>query len=206
MGYTTLTKALLIAGLALSASSTAIAADKAKPKLMMGASAEMLAGPCFACHGRNSSAGPASPTIAGLSDEYFTEVMAGFATGEVPSTIMGRIAKGYTEGEIQSLSKYFGALEFGKAKQKFDAKLAKKGKKLHEKYCEKCHADGGTSAEDDAGILAGQWTQFVQWTMDDYRSGKREMTKKMKKKVNKLVKKKGDAGFTALYNYYASQY
>ncbi len=206
MGYTTITKALLIAGLALSATSMAMAADKAKPKLMMGASAEMLSGSCFACHGRNSSAGPASPTIAGLSDEYFNEVMAGFANGDVPSTIMGRIAKGYTEGEIKSMSKYFGAMKFDRVKQKFDAKLAKKGKKLHKKYCEKCHAEGGTSAEDDAGILAGQWTQFIQWTMDDYRSGKREMTKKMKKKIAKLDKKEGEAGYTALYNYYASQH
>ncbi|MCP4043130.1 MAG: cytochrome c4 [Gammaproteobacteria bacterium] len=204
MGYTTLSKALLVAGLALGVSYAVSAAEK--PKLMMGASAEMLASSCFGCHGKEVSAGPASPTISGISDEYFTEVMAGFASGEVPSTIMGRIAKGYTKDEIKSLSKYYGALKFVKVKQDFDAKLAKKGKKLHNKYCEKCHAEGGTSAEDDAGILAGQWTQFVQWTLDDYRSGAREMTKKMKKKMAKLEKKEGEAGFTALFNYYASQH
>ena len=41
--------------------------------------------------------------------------------------------------------------------------------------------------------------------MDDYRAGDREMTKKMKKQVEKLVSKEGDAGLQALYNYYASQ-
>jgi hypothetical protein len=30
------------------------------------------------------------------------------------------------------------------------------------------------------------------------------MTKKMKKKVNQLIKKEGDAGFDALLNFYAS--
>jgi sulfide dehydrogenase cytochrome subunit len=171
-----------------------------------GASAKMLAETCFGCHGNDgASNGPAIPTIAGFSTEYLTETMKAYASGDIKSTIMGRIAKGYSDDEIEAMSKFFAAKEFVAAPgQKFDAKLAKKGAKYHDKYCEKCHADGATSAEDDSGILAGQWTPYVKWSLEDYHNGNRTPPKKMKKKLKKLAKKKGDKGFEALLNFYAS--
>lgn len=201
----TLTRAILLGGIAIGLSSTANAADK--PKLLSGASATMLSNTCAGCHGTNgASGGPATPTIAGLSTEYFIEVMQAFKANEVPSTIMTRIAKGYSDAEFKAMAEYFGKKPFVKAKgQKFDAKMAATGAKIHEKYCEKCHADGGTKAEDDSGILAGQWSPYVRWTMADFLGGDREMTKKMKKKVTKLTEKYGDKGFEALYHFYASQ-
>lgn len=169
-------------------------------------SAEMLAYTCVGCHGANGvSNGPAIPSIAGISEEYFVENMQGYASGDVPSTIMGRIAKGYSEEEIVLLSGYFSKQTFVAAKQASDAALAKKGAKLHDKYCEKCHAEGGTSAEDDAGILAGQWTPYLTWTLADYHSGDREATKKMKKKMKKMHEKAGDDGTTQLLNFYSGQ-
>jgi sulfide dehydrogenase cytochrome subunit len=201
MAYTTLKKTL-IGALALSASSAVFAADE-KP-LMMGASASMLANTCAGCHGTNgASAGPAAPSIGGISAVYFEEVMVGFKSGDVPSTIMKRIAEGYTDDEIKAMGEHFSQQPFVKAKQSYDAKLADKGAKLHDKYCEKCHADGGSSAEDDSGILLGQLTPYLHYSFTDFRAGDREMTKKMKKQVNKLLKKEGDAGMEALMNFYA---
>lgn len=203
MAYTTLKKALLGA-LVLSASSAAFAADEKKP-VMTGASAEMLANTCAGCHGTyGASAGPASPSLGGISSEYFKETMAGFASDEIKSTIMGRIAKGYSEEEIAQMGDYFAKQKFVPAKQSFDEAKAKKGAKLHDKYCEKCHAEGGTSAEDDSGILAGQLVPYLKYTLADFTAGDREMSKKMKKKVNALIKKEGDAGVDALMNFYAS--
>lgn len=204
MAYKTLTTAIMVAGLTAGAAFTASAADK--PKLMMGASASMLSNTCAGCHGTDgASQGPAAPTIAGLSKDYFVETMQGFASGEIPSTIMGRIAKGYNDDEIQSMATYYKDKPFVKAVQSFDSSLVKKGKKLHDKYCEKCHAEGGQSAEDDAGVLAGQWTPYVSWTLADYKGGDREASKKMKKKMKKLMEKEGSAGMKALISYYASQ-
>lgn len=169
-------------------------------------SAEALAYTCVGCHGANGvSAGPATPSIAGISQDFFTENMQGYASGEIPSTIMGRIAKGYSEEEIELLGGYFSQQKFMPAMQDSDPALAASGAKLHEKYCEKCHAEGGSSAEDDAGILAGQWTPYLTWTLDDYNSGHREMYKKMAKKMNKMLDKKGDESLTQLLNYYAGQ-
>ena len=200
----TISKALLTAGLALSVSSLATAADA--PATMTGASASMLSHTCAGCHGTNgASSGPATPTIGGLSTEYFVEVMQGFKSGEVKSTVMDRIATGYSDEEIKLMADYFGAKPYVMAKQDFDAGLVEKGAKLHDKYCEKCHADGGTSKEDDSGLLAGQWMPYLDWAMADFVAGDREMPKKMKKKVNKMISKEGDAGMQALLNYYASQ-
>ncbi len=204
MAYKNLTRAALVAGLAVGAAFSASAADE--PKTMMGADAAMLSNTCFGCHGTDgNSMGPASPTIAGLSPTYFEETMVGFASGEIPATVMDRIAKGYTEDEIKTMAKFYSGKSFVKAKQPFDAGLAAKGAKLHDKYCEKCHADGGQSAEDDAGVLAGQWTPYVNWTLADYNAGDREATKKMKKKLSELLEREGSDGVIALLNYYASQ-
>lgn len=201
MAYNNLKKAL-IGALALSASSAAFAADE-KP-LMSGASASMLANTCAGCHGTHgASAGPATPTISGISAVYFEELMEGFKSGEVPSTIMGRIAKGYSEDEIKAMGEYFSEQPFVKPEQSFDAAMADKGAKLHDKYCEKCHADGGSSADDDSGILLGQLTPYLRFTLADFKAGDREMTKKMKKQVNRVMSKEGDAGFEALFNFYA---
>ena len=203
MVYKNLTKAILAAGLAIGAAS-AMAADE--PKLKMGASASMLANTCAGCHGTDGvSQGPAAPTIAGLSKDYFVEVMQGFASGEIASTIMGRMAKGYTEEEINQIADFYVAKPFVKAVQEFDAGMVDKGAKLHDKYCEKCHAEGGQSAEDDAGVLAGQWTPYTNYQLADFQAGHREPPKKMKKQLEKMLEKEGSAGIDALLNYYASQ-
>jgi sulfide dehydrogenase cytochrome subunit len=205
MRYRTFNYLLLITGMAMTSSAT-LAADAPAPVLLSGASGPMMAQHCDACHGPNGiSSGPAIPSIAGISPEYFVELMQKFASGESYSTVMDRMAKAYTEDELKLLAKYYSTKPFVKAKQNFDSAKVKDGAKLHEKYCEKCHAKGGTSAEDDAGILAGQWTPYLQWTLDDYRAGKREPTKKMKKKLEQLIANEGDAGIEALLSYYASQ-
>jgi len=185
---------LLICSLALSGGALA------------GASATMLADTCAGCHGTDGvSYGPATPTIAGASSEYIIEMMTAYKNAEAPSTIMTRIAKGYTGEQIALMAGYFAKQKFVGMEQSFDADKAAKGAKLHDKYCEKCHAEGGSSAEDDSGILAGQWTPYLAYTMEDFLSGSREMPKKMKKKMKKMLKKKGDGSIDLLLNYYASQ-
>ncbi|MCK5813039.1 MAG: cytochrome c4 [Cocleimonas sp.] len=204
-----LPKALLLTSLVLGMSVSAFAADDKKkaPEVMSGASAKMLADTCTGCHGFDgNSKGPATPSIAGFSAEYLTEVMKAYKSGDASSTIMGRIMKGYSDEELAQVAEVYAKKKPVSAPgQKFDEALVKKGKKLHDKYCEKCHAEGGTSAEDDSGLLAGQWTPYLQATMADFAAGTREMPKKMKKKVKKLTKKEGADGMTALFSYYASQ-
>ncbi len=188
--------AIVLGGLAISGNSWAGTA-----------SAQALANTCAGCHGTDgNSVGPATPTLAGISAEYFKEAMEDYQNADGrAATIMKRIAKGYSEEEIALMADYFASQKMQRRDQQFDKKMAKAGAKLHKKYCEKCHEDGGRSSEDDAGILAGQWMQYLQFTMDDFVSGKREMTKKMKKKVKKMEKDKGPEAVTQLIHFYGSQ-
>lgn len=169
-------------------------------------SATMLANTCAGCHGTfGSSVGPASPTIAGMSRDYFIETMMAYKEAKRPSTIMSRIAKGYTEEEIQLMADYFSKQKFVRFPREYDAKKAKRGKKLHKKYCNKCHEEGGGYVEDDAGILAGQWGPFLRFTLSDFLNGDRAMNAKKKQQLDKLIKQQGDAGVEQLIQFYASQ-
>jgi sulfide dehydrogenase cytochrome subunit len=218
--------ALLVGGIALGLGSIVHAADApAGPALVSGATAEALASTCSGCHGTGGiSAGPASPTLAGTNAEYFIDIMKRYQDGTAYSTIMGRIAKGYTEEEIALMADYFVKAPFAPAKQKFDEALVKDGAKLHDKVCEKCHSEGGTvlaaapakdkkakKDDDDEGggdewhILAGQWTPYLHYTLEDYTDGRREMPKKMGKALEKAKAKDGDKAIAALLAYYASQ-
>lgn len=197
--------ATLVVGLALCISQAAYAEEKkAKPELLTGASAEMLSNTCAGCHGPDgASGGPATPTIAGISSEYFAEVMEGYKDDSIKGTIMNRIAKGYSSEEIALMGEHFAGKKFVPAKgQKVEGDVDK-GAKLHEKYCEKCHADGGTSAEDDSGILAGQWTPYLAASIADFTAGDREMPKKMAKQLKKMMDKEGEQGLKDLFAFYA---
>lgn len=169
-------------------------------------SAEMLANTCAGCHGTHGvSQGPAAPTIAGISNEYFIEAMKAYRENTRPSTIMTRIAKGYTDEEIQAMAGYFSGQKFVAMPQEADAKLAKRGAQIHERSCDKCHSEGGRASEDDAGILKGQWKPYLHWTLEDFLSGKREMPKKMATAMEKVKAEHGEEGMAALVNYYASE-
>lgn len=192
-------------GLALCMSQAAFAEEKkAAPELLTGASTEMLANTCAGCHGPNgASNGPATPSISGISSEYFIEVMEGYKSGEIKGTIMNRIAPGYETAEFEQMAKYFSGQKFVAASGQKVEGDAGKGAKLHDKYCEKCHAEGGTSAEDDSGILAGQWSPYLAATLADFTAGDREMPKKMAKKLKKLMDKEGEEGLKNLLAFYA---
>ena len=194
---TLLQTALLTCGLSFSAASIA-----------GGASGEMLGNTCAGCHGTNGvSTGPAAPSLAGIDYDYMVESMKQFQAGGRNSTIMKRIAKGYDDADIEAMSKYFSEKKFVMANQEYDADAAKRGKKLHRKYCKNCHGDNGLSedTDDDSGVLAGQWKPYLNYTFADYQTGDRDMGKKMKKKFKSLHKKAGDKGVADLIEFYASQ-
>lgn len=162
----------------------------------------MLADTCVGCHGpEGSSVGPAIPSIAGMSAEYFNTVMKEYKADGRYGTIMNRIAKGYSDEEIDLMGDYFAKQDFVRYPQQLDAAKVAAGEKLYDKNCSKCHDEKGALADDDAGILAGQWLPYLTYSMEDFTAGKREMPKKMKKKVEKL----DSAELDALLQFFASQ-
>jgi len=164
--------------------------------------ASMLADTCAGCHGTDgASMGPATPNIAGMSETYFTDTMLAFKSGDRPATVMGRIAKGYSEEEIKLMAGFFASKPRVITQQKLDAAKVAAGEKLYAKSCSKCHDENGTLADDDSGILASQWLPYMAYTMVDFKAGTTEMPKKMKKKVDAL----SDAELEALLQFFASQ-
>lgn len=166
--------------------------------------AEMLANTCAGCHGADgSSNGPATPTIASLSTDYFVMSMKDYKSGKRPSTVMSRIAKGYSDDDIAAMAKYFQSKPFARPGQTVDAAKAKQGKTLAKKYCESCHEDEGKIGE-GVGVLAGQMLPYMQFSTVDFVSGKREMEKRQKAKFDALMKEQGGAeAFEPILHYYA---
>ena len=71
----------------------------------------MLSLSCTSCHGTYGISPGAIPTIYGKSKEYIIETMKQLRNGEIDSTVMERIAKGYSDREIILIANYFSSLK-----------------------------------------------------------------------------------------------
>lgn len=171
---------------------------------LAGPSVEMMAETCAGCHGTDgSSLGPVTPTIASISVDYFVLSMKDYKSGRRPATVMDRIAKAYSDEDIMAMAKYFQQKPFVRVKQATDPAKVKSGKALAKKYCESCHEDEGRIAE-GVGMLAGQWLPYMQYSMVDFLSLKRETERRQKAKFDQVVKEKGADAFQDILHYYAS--
>lgn len=170
---------------------------------------------CEACHGTNGASTDKNiPVIAGMSAFYLDGELQAYQKGlrpcpktkypkdaAKPATDMCTIAKKLSPADSTAIDKYLASQPFVPATQSFDPKLAAIGKQIHTEECELCHTNGGSVADDDAGILAGQWSPYMQETFKEYQSGKRQMPEKMKPKITALTPDK----INTLVEYYASE-
>jgi sulfide dehydrogenase cytochrome subunit len=171
---------------------------------------------CASCHGKDGVSTESDvPTIGGFSAAYLDESLTRYKKKERhcpeakyhsgakkgQKTDMCNVARDLSAADIKQLAQHYAGKKFVRAKQKFDPALAAKGAKLHERSCEKCHEENGSSAKSDGGILAGQWMPYLQEALADFKNGKRPIDKKMKPKIEKLDK----ADFDALVHFYGSQ-
>lgn len=171
---------------------------------------------CADCHGKDGASTESDvPVIGGLSEQYLLDSMAAyrdhkrpcpeseFRAGDRkrPKTDMCKVAAKESPEDIARIAKALSAKPFVKPKQAFDAAKAATGKKVHDAQCEKCHSEGGSLAEDDSGILAGQWLPYLRASFEEFAAGKRPLPEKMKPKFEPLKPEEREA----LLNYYASQ-
>jgi cytochrome subunit of sulfide dehydrogenase len=164
-------------------------------------SAAMLANACAGCHGTlGGSAGPSMPSLASQSKTAIVDAMKKFRSGERPSTVMGRLAKGYTDAEIDAIGDFFSKQKFHPTVQTVDALKAARGAELQEANCSRCHLDDGKDGKDDTPVMASQWLPYLKMQMALYQSGVRKMPEKMAEKVKPLSADELDA----LLHFYAS--
>ncbi len=83
--------------------SSALAAD---------AASNMLAGPCANCHGTDGRSPGPIPSIAGIPFTVLKAQLDAFRNGLNPSaTVMTRLAKGFTEAEVETLARHFSEMK-----------------------------------------------------------------------------------------------
>jgi len=176
----------------LSLSTAASAADVGK-----------LTEACVNCHGKGGANTEAAiPNIGGYSSGYLADALKLYKTKGRPcpevkipagakkgtKSDMCQAVKDLSDADIKQIADSYAEQKFVRATQKFDAVLAKKGKAIHDKSCEKCHSEGGSVADDDAGILAGQKAAYLEEQIKFFNEGKRPISKKMKPKLEALSK------------------
>jgi sulfide dehydrogenase cytochrome subunit len=202
--YATLSATLCCAAFAVFAVGKASAGD-----------ASTLVATCADCHGKDGASTESDvPIIGGYSAKYLSDSLVNYRNKARPcpqskfragphrgeATDMCALAGKLSDEDIKAVAGYLAAKPFVRAKQSADAAKAAHGLQIQEAHCKKCHEDGGSSADDDAGILAGQWMPYIRHTFEEFSSGKRPVPKKMKPKFDELTKDDVEA----LVNYFGS--
>ena len=169
-------------------------------------SGSMLSYTCAGCHGTSGhSAGDVMPSLAGMDKRYLYKSMMDFRSGARPSTIMGRMARGYTEQEIAAIASFFSGQEWRPTPGEVNSKLAAQGKAIHEDQCESCHADGGRKSKDEVPRLAGQWREYLYLQLRDLHDIDSGFEGVQPLKMRRRVQKLSQEELEALSHYYASQ-
>ena len=170
-----------------------------------GANGAMLAQTCFGCHGPEGRSGaPAIPSLAGLPEDYFIQVMQAYQFGGRHASVMGRIALGYGQDEIARMASYFSRVDFQPHAQRVKWGRIGQGRRLHRRYCRACHGDLKQAPSKGAARLNGGWLAYLRWTLQDYLIGINQTDAEMSKQLTRLLKRHGNEGLEALLNYYAS--
>ncbi len=171
---------------------------------------------CNDCHGDDGvSQWDDMPTIAGIDAFTHSEALYVYRDRARPcakteyrqgdtdraATDMCDLVQDFSDEQIEAIAEHYAVLPFVPAKQAFDADLAAQGEAIHDKACARCHSDGGSNPEDEAGILAGQWMGYMRTSFAEFASGEREQPRAKKKAMDPLT----EGEVEALLHYYASQ-
>lgn len=81
----------------------------AAPAAAQSANPQLLTISCAGCHGTGGHSAGAIPSIYGRSAASIAETLRAFRDGKQPATVMTRIAKGYTDEEIDTVAREIAA-------------------------------------------------------------------------------------------------
>lgn len=166
--------------------------------------ASMLSNTCAGCHGTmGASAGYSIPVLAGLPREYFRRAMQQYKNDERYSTIMGRIARGYSNAEIEAMADFFEKQQWVSATSVLDPKMIAQGKKIHKKKCARCHLANGQYTEYRLPRIGGQWSDYLVMHLKNAKvpAYKQPQPELMKESIDGLT----EGQLAALAQFYAAQ-
>lgn len=177
----------------------------------LGAEGAVIAEQCDQCHGPSGHSEDSQvPSIGGFSEFAIIDLLESYRVGfrlarrvalpDGTETDMVEISRALSDEEIEAVALHYSLETWRPHKQPFDAPLARRGAEIHNAKCGKCHSEGGSVAEDDLAILAGQWREYLKMEFEDFDAGSRRMVDKMKAKYETL----SDADKVALLEFYVS--
>lgn len=166
---------------------------------------------CADCHGESGrSETPDIPSIGGFSEYAIIDLLDTYRHGfrnartitldDGSENDMQQVVDALSANEIEAVAYYYSEQEWRPHLQPFDAELARRGAAIHSRKCGKCHPKGGSEADADHALLAGQWRDYLARELRNFTSGERRMADKMKKKFDTL----SEADKGALLELYAS--
>ena len=187
-------------------------AEKVQPDL---AKAKTIAASvCVACHGADgNSAVPANPILAGQGADYLFKQLSEFKAADGKpalrnNPIMGGMTAGLSSEDMRGL-----ALYFSQQKQKpavaSDPKLVAAGQVLWRKgdfergipACAGCHGPAGAGLPVQYPRLAGQYAEYVETQLKNFRS--EERSNDPEKMMRVIADKLSDKHIKAVADYIA---
>lgn len=186
----------------LSCTAVIALAMQAAPAASANEGSPALSWNCNGCHGfEGVSQGPLTPSIAGMNPRLLFTIMRGYQLDERPSTIMGRIAKGYTTLELRELARYFAGLPWQDRRSSASAAAIAKGESLHLELCADCHDDAGRYQDKEIPRLTGQLRAYLLMRMADYQDEDKGLPQppKMQRRIKPLTAEE----LRVLSDYYA---
>jgi len=139
---------------------------------------------CANCHAFNgvSDASGAFPRIAGQSIYYLTGQLRDFASGVRMNAIMSPISKALSPRDIEDVSAFYARIEAPFLPLKApDPALVKTGEELAKvgdakrriQNCDNCHGPTGVGEPPAIPYLAGQYGQYIAFTLRMWQQGYR---------------------------------
>jgi sulfide dehydrogenase cytochrome subunit len=189
----------------------------AGPPVLIAESAEAdFTAQCEVCHGPDGvSRWSDIPNISGLPEVVVANALYDFRgrarpcrVGECgpqetcPDASMCYVSHELDDGEIDRYATYYSSQPFSPSAPdtELDPEVVAAGREVHDRLCEACHTQGGSSPLDQASILRGQNTAYLRNAMADFREGRRVQEAAMAEAMAVL----SDGETEALLQFYAS--
>jgi cytochrome c553 len=165
---------------------------------------------CAQCHafdGASDGSG-AFPRITGQSAYYLAKQLRDFASGVRENAIMSPIAKALDARDIADVSAYYAGMKAPEPPLKSPpAELVKRGAVLATvgsaergiQACNSCHGPAGSGEPPVIPYLAGQYSQYIVFTLDMWQRGFRKNSPEAMAVIAKKLDAQEIAAVTAYY-------
>ncbi len=141
---------------------------------------------CAQCHAFNggSDASGAFPRVAGQSALYLSKQLRDYSSGTRSNSLMSQISRALSPQEIDDVAAYYAqekATPFIPLRSG-DPALLKRGEQLATvgdnsrqlQSCNNCHGPGGSGEAPAIPYLAGQYSQYIVFTLKEWKHGFRK--------------------------------